>query len=185
MAWDRSSVAGDLGRMCGLIKDCRCNLELEIYSQKKLIPAVSMLLLSRVGLFANLWTVAHQAPMSMGFFRQEYWSWLHFLLEGIFLIQGSNPPLLCLLHCRQILYQLSHWGPYAIKHNAWQDFWVCGGTQELVMCDFKGGILNKPQWEWGRPSESKKEERTSRLTGRVEVAFLRPECTCVLQENLK
>ena len=24
-------------------------------------------------LFATLWTVAHQAPLSVGFFRQEYW----------------------------------------------------------------------------------------------------------------
>ena len=29
----------------------------------------------------------------------------HFLLQGIFLTQGSNPGL---LHCRQILYNLSH-----------------------------------------------------------------------------
>ena len=28
-----------------------------------------------------------------------------FLLQGIFLTQGSNPHLLCLLHCRQILYR--------------------------------------------------------------------------------
>ena len=69
-------MAGDLGRMCGLIKDCRCNLELEIYSQKKLIPAVSMLLLSRVGLFANLWTVAHQAPMSMAILQARIVEWI-------------------------------------------------------------------------------------------------------------
>ncbi|CAI9165583.1 unnamed protein product [Rangifer tarandus platyrhynchus] len=31
----------------------------------------------------------------MGFSRQEYWSGLHALLQGIFLIQGSNP---CLIH---------------------------------------------------------------------------------------
>ena len=31
---------------------------------------------SHVQLFATLWTVAHQAPLSMGFFRQEYWSGL-------------------------------------------------------------------------------------------------------------
>ena len=32
---------------------------------------------SRVRLFATLWTVAHQAPLSMGFSRQEeYWSGL-------------------------------------------------------------------------------------------------------------
>ena len=43
----------------------------------------------------------HQGPLSMGFPRQECWSGLHFLLQGILLIQGSN---LGLLHCRQILY---------------------------------------------------------------------------------
>ena len=32
--------------------------------------------LSRVQLFETLWTVAHQAPLSMGFFRQEYWGYL-------------------------------------------------------------------------------------------------------------
>ena len=34
--------------------------------------------LSRVRLFATLWTVAYQAPPSMGFSRQEYWSGLPF-----------------------------------------------------------------------------------------------------------
>ena len=29
---------------------------------------------SHVQLFETLWTVAHQAPLSMGFSRQEYWS---------------------------------------------------------------------------------------------------------------
>ena len=29
---------------------------------------------SFVWLFATLWTVAHKAPLSMGFSRQEYWS---------------------------------------------------------------------------------------------------------------
>ena len=32
--------------------------------------------LNRVRLFATRWTVAHQAPPSMGFSRQEYWSGL-------------------------------------------------------------------------------------------------------------
>ena len=34
--------------------------------------------LSRVRLFVTPWTVAHQAPPSMGFSRQEYWSGLPF-----------------------------------------------------------------------------------------------------------
>ena len=33
-------------------------------------------LLSRVQLFAAPWTLARQAPLSMEFFRQEYWSGL-------------------------------------------------------------------------------------------------------------
>ena len=39
----------------------------------------------------------HQAPLSLGFSRQEYWSGCHFLLQGIFLTQGWNPHLLSLL----------------------------------------------------------------------------------------
>ena len=37
---------------------------------------VKMKLLSRVWLLATPWTVAYQAPLSMGFSRQEYWSGL-------------------------------------------------------------------------------------------------------------
>ena len=53
-----------------------------------------MKLLSRVRLFATWWTVAHPAPPSMEFSRQEYTGvGCHFLLQGIFLTQGSNPGL--------------------------------------------------------------------------------------------
>ena len=38
--------------------------------------------LSRVRLFVTPWTVAHQAPPSMGFSRQEYWSGLLFPSPG-------------------------------------------------------------------------------------------------------
>ena len=53
---------------------------------------------SRDQLFLTLWVVAHQAPLSRGFFRHRY------ILQGIFLTLGSNLHLLCLLHCRQILF---------------------------------------------------------------------------------
>ena len=75
---------------------------------------------SRVWLFATLWAVACQAPLSMGFSRQEYWSGLHScpwdspdkstgvgciaLLQGIFLAQGSSLYLLWPLRWRWILY---------------------------------------------------------------------------------
>ena len=47
---------------------------------------------------AILWGVAPQAPLSMGFSRQEYWSGGHVLLQGIFLTQGLNLHLQYLLH---------------------------------------------------------------------------------------
>ena len=52
-----------------------------------------------VPLFVTPWTVAHQAPLSMGFSRQEYWSGLCTLLQGVFLTRGWN----------SCLYLL-HWG---------------------------------------------------------------------------
>ena len=51
------------------------------------------------------WTVTSQAPLSMEFSRQEYWSGLLLLLQGIFPTQGSNQGL---LHSRRSLYHLSH-----------------------------------------------------------------------------
>ena len=38
--------------------------------------------LSRVQLLVTLWTVAYQAPLSMGFSRQDYWNGLPFLSPG-------------------------------------------------------------------------------------------------------
>ena len=53
---------------------------------------------SPIRLFATPWTVAPQAPLSVGFSRQEYWSGLLCPPLGIFLTQEWNPCLLCLLH---------------------------------------------------------------------------------------
>ena len=62
--------------------------------------------LSHVWLFETLWTVVYQAPLSMRFSRQEYWSGLLFPPPEIFPTQGLNPYPLDFLHYRQILY---HW----------------------------------------------------------------------------
>jgi len=47
--------------------------------------------LSCVQLFATLWTVAHQAPLSMGFSRQEYWRGLPCRPPGDLPDPGINP----------------------------------------------------------------------------------------------
>ena len=63
--------------------------------------------LSRVRLLATPWTAAHQAPPSMGFSRQEYWSGVPLPSPGDLPDPGIEPGL---PHCRQTLYCLSHQG---------------------------------------------------------------------------
>ena len=52
---------------------------------------VSVHMLSHVWLFATPWTIARQAPLSMGFFRQEYWSELPFPSPGDLPHPGMEP----------------------------------------------------------------------------------------------
>ena len=60
-----------------------------------------------VQLFVTPWTVGYQASPSIGFSGKSTGVGCHFLLQGIFLTQGLK---LGLLHCRQMLYPLSHQG---------------------------------------------------------------------------
>ena len=46
---------------------------------------------SHVQLCATLWTAAHQAPLSMGFSRQEYWRGLPFPSPGDLPNPGIKP----------------------------------------------------------------------------------------------
>ena len=56
----------------------------------------------------NPLTLAHQTPLSVEFSRQEYWNGCHFLFQGIFLTQGSNPGLFGLLHWQADSLPLCH-----------------------------------------------------------------------------
>ena len=66
--------------------------------------------LTRVRLFATLWIVARQASLSIfqDFPGKSTGVGCHFLLQGIFLILGSNPCLLRLLHWKADSLSLSH-----------------------------------------------------------------------------
>ena len=82
--------------------------------------ALVVSLLSRVQLFVTPRTVAHQAPLSMGVSRKNTGVGGHFLLQGIFPTQGSNP---CLLPWQVDSF---HWAtreapprPVLLKH--WSD----------------------------------------------------------------
>ena len=60
-----------------------------VISQKQYI--VKLKSLSGVRLFVTPWTVAYQAPPSMGFSRQEYWSGLSFPSPGDLPNPGIEP----------------------------------------------------------------------------------------------
>ena len=84
---------------------------------------------SRVQLSATLWTVAHQAPPSMGFPRQEYWRELPLPSPGDLLnseIKSVSPRL-------QILYLLSHWENPLYVHS----FILCAKSLQscLALCN--------------------------------------------------
>ena len=103
--------------------------------------------LSQVQLFATPWTVACQAPPSVGFSRQEYCSGLPFPFPGYLPNLGSDPRL---LHCRQILYHLSHQGepPYCIivgpesSHWCWyKDTMWAHREEEAVWLQRQIGVM--------------------------------------------
>ena len=85
---------------------------------------------------ATPWTVVSQTPLFMAFSRQEYWSGLHSLLQGIFLTQGSNPGL---MHCRGVLYHLNHQGiPTVLLIRYYHSTHYIDETEEL-----RGWILTQ------------------------------------------
>ena len=85
--------------------------------------AAAVYLLSHVRLFATPWTVAHQAPLSMGFPRQEYWTSVPFPFPGDLL----DPRLLL---GRWILY---HWA----TKEAWYHLYVESKTQHKLTYERK------------------------------------------------
>ena len=64
-----------------------------------------------VRLFATSWIVVHQAPLSMGFSRQEYWSGSPFLSSGDLLNPGiESPSLISPALARKFFIMSSTWG---------------------------------------------------------------------------
>ena len=80
------------------------------------------------------WTIACQAPLlcPWDFQGKNTGVSCHFLLQGIFLTQGSNPGL---LHCRQILYHLSHHRSPSKDGSCPSEIQVCRGISRVqVSC---------------------------------------------------
>ena len=105
--------------------------------------------LSHVRLFATPWTVAYQAPLSVGFSRQEYWSGLPFPSPGALPNPGTEPGL---PHCRQMLYHLNHQGSSGNPKDTKKSLKVKVAQSYPTLCDPMGytvhGIIQARILEW-------------------------------------
>ena len=99
-------------------------------------PSVCAQLLSHVWLFETPTTVAHQAPLSMEFSRQEYWSGLPFPSSGALPSCPRDQACICCISCidRWILYHCTTWEALWI-HNVmlamglWEHLIIWGGCE--------------------------------------------------------
>ena len=80
-----------------------------------LLQCVKVKLLSRVRLLATPWTAAYQAPPSMGFSRQEYWSRNWLLQWPIIMTHAILPSAPSLVISRQ-----EGWSSYSLRWSSWR-----------------------------------------------------------------
>ena len=78
---------------------------------------VKVKLLSRVQLLATPWTAAYQAPLSMGFSRQEYWSGLPLPSPRINLLKRSKPVVHMLEVIIAFQVQNIHWAALEVSKS--------------------------------------------------------------------
>ena len=81
----------------------------------------------------TLWTVPTRLLCPWDFPRKNTGVGCHFLFQGIFLTQGSNPSLLCLLHWQVDSLPLSHQGSPTI-YEASLIFKVTSENSKMINC---------------------------------------------------
>ena len=124
---------------------------------------------SHVRLCVTLWPAVYQAPLFMGFSRQEYRVGCHALLQGIFPTQGSN---LGLLDCREISLLLSHQGSPFGQLLVTQS---CSSLWDPTDCGPPGfsvyGILQARVLEWIASSRGTSQPRDQTLVSCIAGRF--------------
>ena len=105
-------------------------MEIDLFSVCIPMHAGMLSHFSHVWLFETLWTVAHQAPLSMGFSRQGYWSGLPCLPPGDLPDPGIEPVSHVSCIGRLVLYRWHHLGIPSLtacshnitlfSHSLWQ-----------------------------------------------------------------
>ena len=85
-------------------------------------------LFRQVRLFVTLWTIACQAPLSLGFFRQEYWRGLPSPPPGDLPNPGIEPMSLTSPALAAVSLTLASpekpIGTLKLFNSKWLDFWV-------------------------------------------------------------
>ena len=110
---------------CGSMPQCPQESLAESRMPKNMVCGGGACVLSCVRLFAIPWTVAHQAPLSMGYSRQEHWSGLSFPPPGDLPDPGIKPTSLMSPALASgflfyfIFYHCDTWKP-AKEHDAIQ-----------------------------------------------------------------
>ena len=153
--------AGDAGSIPGLGRSpgggngnprrysCLENYPMDRGAWRPTVPAAQSL--SRVQLFAAPWTAAHQASLSMGFSRQEYWSELPFLIPGDPPNPGIEP---------MSLVSLALWADSLPTEAPGGDSpWAPGGDSPWGRRRVRHSLLTKQQqMRWGRCAGQKPEK---------------------------
>ena len=134
--------------------------------------------LTRVWLFATPWTVAHQAPLSLGFFRQEYWRGLPFPPQGDLPDPGikSEFPVSPALKADSLL--LSHQeSPIAqFFKNQWKNllFYFSSLISDSSYHFIPHGPILMPTWSEQCINNPSKCLSSSLIWGEGKVALMRP-----------
>ena len=131
--------------------------------------------LSRVWLFATPWTVARQAPLSVGFSRREYWSGLPFTSPGDLPDPGVEPGSSVL---QADSLPLSHWGsPDSCWGNFQATFTVPRSEDYLVLPQCRRKVVpititrtfgitrcDVKLWSWSLTPSLKKKNRNVNIS---------------------
>ena len=111
--------------------------------------------LSHVWLSVTLWSVALQAPLTMEFYRQEYWGEFPFPPPGDLSspgIEQTSPALQWILYHYNSLLLLSHLGsPYIYIYYIWKNIYICIYKSKHTHTNHISDSNQKwcPQGSWG------------------------------------
>ena len=108
-------------------------------------------MVSRVWLFTSPWTKAHQAPLSMEFFRQEYWNGLPFPPPGDLAYPGNaiciGRQILCLWDtCKAPMAGQYWWGEEKVLFCSLRNQLI----RDLPLCNCINGNARVSGTSWQR-----------------------------------